>query len=169
MAQPLKKQKLKKAAKEKAVVTNLEGLALSKERSEIHVMDKDFPYLDCIDKELMIPALLKHLEGDDENLAAKFQWAGRAMLKSATLLRYSEPVITSDVEAKEEVRVLKEKLSLLRDEKSVLEKAKQDKINGLKEVLESKDKQLEDSRSRVSKLERAALSLLKLLPERGTR
>ena len=45
----------------------------------------------------MVPALLEHLEGDNENLAAKFQWAGRALLKSAALLKYSEPVVTSCV------------------------------------------------------------------------
>ena len=50
---------------------------------------------------------------------------------------------------------MKEKLSLLRDEKSALEKAKQDEINGLKGALESKDKQLEDSRSWVLELEKA--------------
>ena len=83
---PLKKQKSKKAAKEKAMVTDLEGLPSLKERLDIHVIDKDFPYPDFMDKELIVPALLGCLEGDDENLAAKFQWPGRAMLKLAALL-----------------------------------------------------------------------------------
>ena len=45
-------------------------------------MEKEFPYPEFMDRELMVPALLERLEGDDENLAAKFQWAGRALLKS---------------------------------------------------------------------------------------
>ena len=77
------------------------------------MIEKDFPYPKFMDKERMVPALLECLQRDDENLADKFQWASRAMLKSMALLRYSEPVITFGVRALGEVKVLKEKLSLL--------------------------------------------------------
>ena len=35
-------------------------------------MEKEFPCPEFMDRELMILALLERLEGDDENLAAKF-------------------------------------------------------------------------------------------------
>ena len=76
-------------AKEKTVVIDLEDPPTSKERSEYHVMEKEFPYPEFMDRELMVPALLERLKGDDENLAAKFQWASCAMLKSVAVLRYS--------------------------------------------------------------------------------
>ena len=76
-------------------------------------MEKEFPYPEFMGRELMVLALLECLEGDDENLAAKFQWAGRVLLKSAALLRYSEPVVTYGIQALSEVKDLKEKLSLL--------------------------------------------------------
>ena len=68
-----KNQKGKKAAKEKTVIIDLEDPLTSKERSEYHVMEKEFPYPEFMNRELMVPALLECLEGDDENLAAKFQ------------------------------------------------------------------------------------------------
>ena len=108
-----KKQKGKKAAEEKTIVIDPEDPPTSKEKLEYHVMEKEFPYLEFMDRELMVPALLERLEGDDENLAAKFQWAGRMLLKSATLLRYSKPVVTFGVQALSEVKDLKGKLSLL--------------------------------------------------------
>ena len=112
-----KKQKGKKVAKEKIVVIDPKDPLISKEMSEYHVMEKEFPYPEFMDRELMVPALLEHLEGDNENLAAKFQWASRALLKSVALLRYSEPVVTSGVRALGEVKVLKERISLLQDER----------------------------------------------------
>ena len=45
-------------------------------------MEKEFPYPEFIGRELVVPNPLEHLEGDDENLAAKFQWASHALLKS---------------------------------------------------------------------------------------
>ena len=35
-------------------------------------MEKEFPYPEFMDMELMVPTLLERLEGDDKNLAAKF-------------------------------------------------------------------------------------------------
>ena len=58
--------------KEKTVIIDLEDPLISKERSEYHVMEKEFPYSEFIDRKLMVLALLERLEGDDENLVAKF-------------------------------------------------------------------------------------------------
>ena len=35
-------------------------------------MTKDFPYPEFMDKELMTPATLERLEGDEDDLVAKF-------------------------------------------------------------------------------------------------
>ena len=48
-----------------------------------------------MDKELMTLTALERLEGDGDDLVAKFQWIGRMFLKSVTILRYSEPTIAS--------------------------------------------------------------------------
>ena len=58
-------------------------------------------------------------------------------MKSAALLKYSELVVTSGVRALGEVKVLKEKISLLQNEKEALEKAKRDETNELREQLQS--------------------------------
>ena len=76
-------------------------------------MEKEFPYPEFMDMELIVPALLERLEGDDENLEAKFQWTSHALLKSVALLKYSESVVTSGIRALSEVKDFKEKLSLL--------------------------------------------------------
>ena len=68
---PSKKQKGKKVVKEKIVIIDPEDPLTSKERSKYHVMEKEFPYPEFMDRELMVPALLEHLEGNNENLAAK--------------------------------------------------------------------------------------------------
>ena len=94
---------------------------------------------------------------------AKFQWAGRALLKSAALLRYTKPVVTLGVRALSEVKGLKEKLSLLQDEKVALDKAKWDKTNELREQLQSWDTQLDDLRGRISELEKIRDAWLQLL------
>ena len=52
----------------------------------------------------------------------KLQWAGRMLLKSATLFRYLEPVISSGIRAIREVKDLEEKVNLLQSEKMALEK-----------------------------------------------
>ena len=151
---PSKKQKGKKVVKEKTVVIDPEDPLISKERSKYHVMEKEFPYSEFMDRELMVPALLERLEGNDENLAAKIQWAGCALLKLAALLRYSEPVVTSGVRALGEVKVLKERISLLQNEKEALEKAKRDETNELREQLQSLDSQLDGLQDRISELEK---------------
>ena len=77
------------------------------------------------------------------------------MLKLVTLLRYFESVITSSVEAVGEVKELKERLSLLQDKKSALEKAKQVETDDLKKQLQSRDKQLDESWALILELEKA--------------
>ena len=80
---------------------------------EISVLAKDFPYSELMDNELMTPALLEQLRGDDDNLEENFQWAGYLLLKSAMLLRYSKPIISFGVQAIEEVKDLKKRITLL--------------------------------------------------------
>lgn len=66
-------------------------------KSEINVLANNFPYPELMDKELMTPAYLEQLRGDDDGLVEKFQWAGRMLLKSTAIFRYSELVISSAV------------------------------------------------------------------------
>ena len=70
---PSKNQKGKKTMKGKNIVqvdpddsTTLEG------KSEFYGLAKDFPYPEFMDKELMTPTLLKHLQSNDDSLAYKF-------------------------------------------------------------------------------------------------
>ena len=71
--QPLKWQKGKKAAKEKKVIqADLTSAPALEAKSEVNVMTKDFPYPEFMDKELMTPATLERLEGDEDDLVAKF-------------------------------------------------------------------------------------------------
>ena len=49
-------------AKEKTIVIDPEEPLTSKERSEYHVMKKEFPYPEFMDRELMVPALLEVLK-----------------------------------------------------------------------------------------------------------
>ena len=104
----------KKAVKEKNVIQAApEGSSTLEGKLETYVLAKDFLYLEFIDKELMTPTLLKHLRVNDDNLADKFQWIGHLLLKSAVVIRYSEPVISSRVRAIEKVKDLKERITLL--------------------------------------------------------
>ena len=68
---------------------------------------------------------LERLEGDGDDLVAKFQWIGHMFLKSVTILRYSEPTIASKARAAQEKKGLEEKLAIFQNEKLALEDAKQ--------------------------------------------
>ena len=81
------------------------------------------------------------------------------LFKSVVLLRYSEPVISSGVRAIEEVKDLKERVTLLQDEKLALEKAKQAEVEELRGQVWSKDHQLEESKVRISELKKAFAEL----------
>ena len=121
---PPKKQKGKRVAKEKKVIQiYLEASSTFERKSEINVLAKDFPYPEFMDKELMTPTLLEQLRGDDSGLVEKFQWAGYMLLKSAMLLRYSDPVISSGIQAIQEVKDFEERINLLEKEKLASEKA----------------------------------------------
>ena len=88
-----------------------------KNKLETNVMAKDFRYLEFMDKEFMISTTLEWLQGDDEDLVAKFQWMGHMLLKSATIIRYSKPLISSGARATQEMKDLEEKVTFLRNEK----------------------------------------------------
>ena len=71
--QPLKKQKGKKVAKEKRIVqVDLVDTPTLENKSKANVKAKYFPYPEFMDKELMTPAARERLEGDEEDLVAKF-------------------------------------------------------------------------------------------------
>ena len=53
-----------------------------------------------MDKELMTLASFEQLQGNEDDLVEKFQWAGRMLLKSVAILRYSGPMISSGVQAR---------------------------------------------------------------------
>ena len=72
-AQPPKKQKGKKVAKAKEI-NQLETKVspTSKAKSGLNVLDKSFPYLQFMDKELMTLAYFEQLQGDKNGLVEKF-------------------------------------------------------------------------------------------------
>ena len=88
------------------------------------------------------------------------------LLRAATILRYSKPVVSADILASKEVKDLGENICLLKVEKFALEEAKQkltSEVEELKEAslskdqrLEEKDRQLEEARNRISKLEKSS-------------
>ena len=53
----------------------------------------DFPYLQFMYKELMTLAYLEQPRGGKDGLVEKLQWAGRMVLKSVAIFRYSESVV----------------------------------------------------------------------------
>ena len=99
------------------------------------MLAKDFPYSKFMNKELITPALLEQLRGDDDYLVENFQWASRVLLKSAVLLSYSKLIISSGVRAIGEAKDLKERITLLQNEKRALEKAKQTEAEELRGLL----------------------------------
>ena len=60
------------------------------------------------------------------------------LLKSVALLKYSEPVISSDVRAIWEVKDLEERITHPQNEKLALEKAKQVEVDELRGQVQSK-------------------------------
>ena len=79
------------------------------------------------------------------------------LLKSAPILRYSEPMISSGVQACQEVKILKEKISSLQEEQRNWEQMKKDlssKIEELQEQVKSKNQILGECKGRVMELEK---------------
>ena len=115
--------------------------------SEDNFLAKDFPYLEFMDKALVTPAVLNQIGGDDDGIMDRFQWIGRMLLKSATILRCSEPTVSSSIRASREAKDLWESLHLLKVEKFTLEEERQKLASDLAEVKESarvKDQCLEE-------------------------
>ena len=115
--QPSKKQKGNKVAKEKRdVQVDLVDTPTLENRLKVNVMTKAFPYSEFMDKELMTPTTLEGLEGDKEDLLTKFQWMGHMLLKLVTILRYSEPTMSSGARVAQEKKDREEKLAILQNE-----------------------------------------------------
>lgn len=143
-------------AKEKKVIqADIEDSPTLEGKLEVSVLAKDFPYPEFMDKELMTPILLEQLQGDDEHLAKKFQWAGHELLKLVASFRYSELVISSGVRAIKEVKDLKEKVALLEGEKLALEKARRVEIEELKGQVQLRDQQQADLKAQILELKKA--------------
>ena len=90
-------------------------------------------------------------------------------LKSVTILRCSEPVVSPVIQTTKEMKDLEERINHLRNEKLVSEEAKQKlafDLDALKKAirlkdqrLEDKDHHLEESVTRLFKLEKANVVL----------
>ena len=116
-----------------------------------------------MDKTSVTPVVLDQIGNVDDGIVDRFQWISRMLLKSATILRCSEPVVSSSVQALKDKKDIEESFHILKVEKLALEKENQKiifEIAELKEAarlkdqrLEEKDCQLEESVSRVSELE----------------
>ena len=134
-------------------------------RPEDNVLDRSFPYPEFMDKSLVIPTVLDQIGNDPDGVMDRFQWVGRMLLKAMTILRCSEPVVSTGIQASKEVKDLGESIRLLKVEKLALEEAKEklsSDFEKLKEVsltkdrrLEEKDHWLEKARSRISELEKS--------------
>ena len=81
-------------------------------------------YPEFMDKALVTLAVLDQIGGDDDSIMERFQWIGRMLLKSTTILRCSEPVVSSSIHASKEPKELAESLRLLKIEKLALEEEK---------------------------------------------
>ena len=93
--QPSKKQKGKKAAKEVIWVDIKDNQTSG--RPEDNVLDRTFPYLEFMDKSLVTPVILDQIRNDPDGVVDRFQWAGRMLLKAATIIRCSEPVVSAGI------------------------------------------------------------------------
>ena len=88
------------------------------------------------------------------------------LLKSAAIFRCSKSIISFGVQSIQDVKDLEERVTLLRNEKLALEKAKQElsfKVDELKGQVRSKDQQLEELRVRLSELEKAHVDSSKVI------
>ena len=161
--QPSKKQKGKKAAKE-VIQVDIEDNQPSG-RLEDNVFDRTFPYPEFMDKSLVTPTVLDQIRNDPDGFVDRFQWASRTLLKAATILRCSKPVVSIDIQASREVKDLGESIRLLKVEKLALEEAKEKLSSDFEELkeasptkdhrLEEKDHKLEKTKSKISELEKS--------------
>ena len=65
----------------------------------------------------MTLAILDQIVANDEGFMDRFQWIGCMLLKSATILRCSKPIVSSGIQASKEVKDLGESICLLKVEK----------------------------------------------------
>ena len=87
------------------------------------------------------------------------------LLKVATILRCSEPIVFTGIQGSKEVRDLGENIRLLKVKKFALEEVKQKLTSDVEELkeaflskdrrLEEKDRQLEEAKNRIAKLEKS--------------
>ena len=90
-----------------------------------------------MEKALVTPVVLDQIRGDDDSIVDRFQWIGRMLLKSTTILRCSEPTASSGIHASREVKDLGESLRLLKVEKLALEEERQKLASDFTDVKES--------------------------------
>ena len=90
--QPSKKQKGKKIAKE-VIRVDIEDNPSLVERPKDNILAKTFSFPEFMDKTLVTPTVLDQIEGDHDGLVDRFQWIGCMLLKAATIVRCSEPVV----------------------------------------------------------------------------
>ena len=76
----------KEAKAEGAIQLDFEVPLTSKAKSKLHMLAKNFAYPQFMDKELMAPACLEQLQGNEDDLVEKFQWASRMLLELAAIL-----------------------------------------------------------------------------------
>ena len=85
-------------AKEKKIIqVDVEDVLTLENRSEDNVLAKNFLYPKFMDKALVTPVVLEQIQGDDDDIVDRFQCIGCMLLKSATILRRLEPIVSSYV------------------------------------------------------------------------
>ena len=73
-----------------------------------------------MDKSLVTLTILNQIGNDPDGVVDRFQWAGRMLLRAATILRCSEPAVSASIQASKGVRDLGENIRLLKAEKFAL-------------------------------------------------
>lgn len=85
-------------AKEKKIIqVDPEDTPTLENKSEISISAKNFPYLEFINKELVTLVIFEQLQGNDDGVVDMFQWIGCMLLKSVTILRSSESVVSYSI------------------------------------------------------------------------
>ena len=126
------------------------------------MLDRTFPYPEFTDKSLVTSAVLDQIGNDPDGIVDRFQWAGCILLKAATILKCSEPVVSTGIQDSKEVKDLGENIRLLKVKKFALEQVKQkltSNVEDLKEASISKDRHLEeeDRQQEEAKIESPSL------------
>ena len=131
-------------------------------RPQDNILNRTFLYPKFMDKTLVTPAVLNQIGDDQDGIVDRFQWAGRILLKAATILRCSEPMVSVGIQVSREVKDLGESIHLLKVKKLALEEAKQkltSDFEELKEVSLSKDRCLEEKGPQLKEVRNRSPSL----------